>query len=34
MMYPYFYPVHSADVSLSAEAIEQLVNIFLDGIAA
>lgn len=33
MMYPYFYPVHSADVSLSQESIEQLVSLFLDGIA-
>ena len=34
MMYPYFYPVHSADVSLSEDANDQMVNIFLDGIAA
>jgi AcrR family transcriptional regulator len=34
MMYPYFYPVHPADVSLSDDAIEQLVSIFLDGLAA
>jgi AcrR family transcriptional regulator len=33
MMYPYFYPVHSADVSLSPESIDQLVALFLDGIA-
>lgn len=33
MMYPYFYPVHSADVSLSPEAIDQLIALFLDGIA-
>jgi AcrR family transcriptional regulator len=32
MMYPYFYPVHSADVSLSDDAIEQLVSIFLKGV--
>ena len=31
MMYPYFYPVHAADVSLSPEAINQLVEIFLEG---
>jgi len=34
MMYPYFYPVHSADVSLSDDAIEQLVSIFLGGVVA
>lgn len=33
MMYPYFYPVHSADVSLSPDAIEQLVDLYLDGVA-
>jgi AcrR family transcriptional regulator len=32
MMYPYFYPVHSADVSLSAESIDQLVDLFLVGV--
>jgi AcrR family transcriptional regulator len=32
MMYPYFYPVHSADVSLSPQSIDQLVNLFLEGI--
>ncbi len=30
MMYPYFYPFHSEDLSLSDEVIEQLENIFLD----
>jgi AcrR family transcriptional regulator len=34
MMYPYFYPVHSEDVTLSDEAINQLVSIFLDGAAS
>ena len=33
MMYPYFYPVHSNDINLSNEAIDQLVKIFLDGAA-
>lgn len=33
MMYPYFYPVHSADVSLSPDKIEQLVTLYLDGVA-
>lgn len=33
MMYPYFYPVHSNDVSLSPESVAQLVAIFLDGVA-
>jgi AcrR family transcriptional regulator len=34
MMYPYFYPFHSAEVSLSPEAQDQLVQIFLEGVAA
>jgi len=33
MMYPYFYPVHSRDISLSSETIDQLVNLFLEGMA-
>lgn len=33
MMYPYFYPVHSDDVSLNADAIDQLVTIYMDGVA-
>lgn len=33
MMYPYFYPVHSNDVSLSPDKIEQLVELYLDGVA-
>ena len=34
MMYPYFYPEHSAVVTLSDETIEQLLIIFLDGMVA
>ena len=33
MMYPYFYPVHSNEISLSEETIDQLVDIYLDGVA-
>ena len=34
MMYPYFYPVHSSDVSLSEDTIGQLIQIYLDGVAS
>ena len=33
MMYPYFYPVHSTEVSLSPEALDQVVQIFLKGVS-
>ncbi|MFN2304827.1 MAG: TetR/AcrR family transcriptional regulator, partial [Anaerolineales bacterium] len=33
MMYPYFYPVHSNDVSLSPDKIDQLVDLYLNGVA-
>jgi AcrR family transcriptional regulator len=33
MMYPYFYPAHSSDLLTSDEVAENLVKIFLDGIA-
>jgi hypothetical protein len=33
MMYPYFYPVHSADISLSPDKIDQLIALYLDGVA-
>jgi AcrR family transcriptional regulator len=31
MMYPYFYPVHSSEINLSDDTIEQLIEIFLFG---
>jgi len=34
MMYPYFYPVHSDDLSPSEDAINTLVEIFLYGAAS
>ena len=34
MLYPYLYPVHSADISLSSETIDHLVNLFLEGMIA
>jgi len=33
MMYPYFYPAHTADVPPPADVAEQLASIFLDGMA-
>jgi len=33
MMYPYFYPAHSADVPPPANVAEQLASIFMDGMA-
>lgn len=32
MMYPYFYPVHSNEITLSDEIIDRLIDIFLFGI--
>lgn len=32
MMYPYFYPVHSSEINLSDDTIDQLIEIFLHGI--
>jgi len=33
MMYPYFYPAHSADVPPPANVCEHLTSIFMDGMA-
>jgi len=33
MMYPYFYPVHAADIAPPEEVIGGMLTIFLDGIA-
>lgn len=33
MMYPYFYPAHAADISVSGPTADQLADIFLDGLA-
>jgi TetR/AcrR family transcriptional regulator, cholesterol catabolism regulator len=33
MMYPYFYPIHSSDLSPPGEVTDHLVQIFLDGVA-
>ena len=32
MIHPYLYPVDSAGVGLSDEAIEQMLTIYLDGV--
>ena len=32
MMYPYFYPAHAGDEGLPAETIQQITDVFLDGI--
>jgi AcrR family transcriptional regulator len=34
MMYPYFYPAHTADVPPPADVAEQLASIYLDGMAS
>jgi AcrR family transcriptional regulator len=34
MMYPYFYPVHTADVPPPSGVTEQLASIYLDGMAS
>lgn len=34
IMYPYFYPAHSADLPTSIEVADHLADIFLDGIGA
>jgi AcrR family transcriptional regulator len=34
LMYPYFYPVHSNDISLTTDAIDQLISIFLSGVSS
>jgi AcrR family transcriptional regulator len=34
MMYPYFYPSHAGDKGLSAETIQQIVVLYLDGISS
>jgi AcrR family transcriptional regulator len=34
MMYPYFYPVHSIDLPAPVDVAYQLVDIFMDGMAA
>lgn len=33
MMYPYFYPAHAGNVSLSREIVQQIMTIYLDGIS-
>jgi AcrR family transcriptional regulator len=33
MMYPYFYPAHVGNVSLSKEIVQQIMTIYLDGIS-
>jgi AcrR family transcriptional regulator len=33
MMYPYFYPSSAGDQGLSAETIQQVVSIYLDGVS-
>jgi AcrR family transcriptional regulator len=33
MMYPYFYPAYMQDVPPTANVVEQIVEIFLDGLA-
>jgi len=33
MMYPYFYPAHGGNVSLSDETIRQIVTVYLDGMS-
>ena len=33
MMYPYLYPAHTGDVVLSAEIIQQIITVYLDGIS-
>jgi AcrR family transcriptional regulator len=33
MMYPYFYPAHTGNVGLSADTIQQIVTVYLDGMS-
>lgn len=34
LMYPYFYSAHAGDIGATAETVEQLVDIFFNGIGA